>query len=116
MKTIYINDKEYKLNSNVLTSITHKKIFNKDIFSDIDIIRAYLVNTVKQFDEAMQQKVISNKSEQEYIEAITRLTYSFVYNEEESKSYTDFLSEIGDIELYESWIVEVTELAVDTFC
>lgn len=130
MKTITICDKEYNIDCNAFTYVQYRKVFNKGIFEDIQILKDYLVT---QSIETIQLKEKNPKmSDAElvailsdimmpkmdgFIEAITRIAYILIYTANENiADYESFLKSIKNFKIDDAWIVEVTEFAVDCFC
>lgn len=130
MKKIDINGQIYDIDCNALTYINYRKKFNRGIFEDIDVIQRFLTmqvlqtNQLKEKDpnisEAQIIKQLSNlmlKNLDDYIEAVTRIAYICCYTANENiGEYEDWLKSIKRINTNDSWIVEVTEFAVDCFC
>ena len=130
MKQIVIEGKSYDIDCNALTYILHKRIFNRGIMQDIHVLQNYIITqtikanelkekftelTEKQIDE--QVATFMNNYIDDFIEAITRITYSLIYTaNEKTESYENFLKGIKKLRIDDDWIVEVTEFAVDCFC
>lgn len=130
MKQIVIEGKSYDIDCNALTYILHKRIFNRGIMQDIHVLQNYIITqtikanelkekftelTEKQIDE--QVATFMNNYIDDFIEAITRITYSLIYTANDKiESYEEFLKSIKHFKINDDWIVEVTEFAVDCFC
>ena len=130
MKTIVIDGNEYNIECNALTYIQYKKVFNKGIFADMDIIKDYLVrqtlkaNELKEKYPQMSEQEIDaqvgnymNNHIDDFIEVITRIAYILIYSANEKvEEYENWLRKIKNFKIDDDWVVEVTELAVDCFC
>lgn len=130
MKTIVIDGDEYEIECNALTYIQYKKIFNKGIFADMDIIKNYLVmqtlkaNELKEkYPQMTEQEIdvqignyMSNYID-DFVEVITRIAYILIYSaNEKTEEYEKWLRKIKNFKIDDDWVAEVTELAVDCFC
>ena len=130
MKTIVIDGNEYNIECNGLTYIQYKKVFNKGIFADMDIIKDYLVrqtlkaNELKEKYPQMSEQEIDaqvgnymNNHIDDFIEVITRIAYILIYSANEKvEEYENWLRKIKNFKIDDDWVAEVTELAVDCFC
>ena len=130
MKTIVIDGNEYNIECNGLTYIQYKKVFNKGIFADMDIIKDYLVrqtlkaNELKEKYPQMSEQEIDtqvgnymNNYIDDFIEVITRIAYILIYSANEKvEEYENWLRKIKNLKIDDDWVAEVTELAVDCFC
>lgn len=130
MKTIVIDGNEYNIECNALTYIQYKKVFNKGIFADMDIIKDYLVrqtlkaNELKEKYPQMSEQEIDaqvgnymNNHIDDFIEVITRIAYILIYSANEKvEEYENWLRKIKNFKIDDDWVAEVTELAVDCFC
>jgi hypothetical protein len=130
MKTITIDDKKYKIECNALTYIQHRKVFNKGIFSDIQILKDYLIMQIlttarlkKENPKITEQELTEKLSEitttklDDFVEAATRIAYTLIFcANEDIEDYETFLKGIKSLKIDDEWIVEVTEFAVDCFC
>ena len=130
MKTIVIDGNEYNIECNALTYIQYKKVFNKGIFADMDIIKDYLVrqtlkaNEIKEKYPQMSEQEIDtqvgnymNNYIDDFIEVITRIAYILIYSANEKvEEYENWLRKIKNLKIDDDWVAEVTELAVDCFC
>ena len=136
MKTIVIDGNEYDIECNALTYIQYKKVFNKGIFADMDIIKDYLVrqtlkaNELKEKYPQMSEQEIDtqvgnymNNYIDDFIEVITRIAYILIYSAhdkteeyEEIEEYEKWLRKIKSFKIDDDWVAEVTEFAVDCFC
>nr|DAJ63273.1 MAG TPA: tail assembly chaperone protein [Caudoviricetes sp.] len=130
MKTIVIDGNEYDIECNALTYIQYKKVFNKGIFADMDIIKDYLIrqtlkaNELKEKYPQMSEQEIDtqvgnymNNYIDDFIEVITRIAYILIYSANEKiEEYENWLRKIKSFKIDDDWVAEVTELAVDCFC
>lgn len=126
MKTITICDKEYEIDCNAFTRFQYKTIFGRGIFADIKTLNDFSIKQEK------ARKELSNLSEEEleaelnlimmenlddFIDVIERIAYILIYTANNKiGSFEDWLKGITKIDLSASWISEVTELAVNSFC
>ena len=130
MKTIVICDKEYNIECNAFTYIQYRKVFNRGIFEDIQVLKDYLVTqTVTSIQLKEEKPKLSEVELAEklsdimmskldgFIEAVTRIAYILIYSANENiDDYETFLKGIKTFKIDDDWIVEVTEFAVDCFC
>lgn len=130
MKTITICGKKYDIECNAFAYIQHRKIFNKGIIEDIQVLKDYIItqtltslklkeNNPKITDVELSEKLngIMMTKIDLFIEAITRVAYTLIYTANEKiESYEAFLKNIKSFKIDDDWIVEVTEFAVDCFC
>lgn len=130
MKTIAIDGKQYNIECNAFTYVQYRKVFNRGIFEDIQIIKDYLITqttsaiqlkeenpniTEIELSEKLSNIMISKLDG--FIEAITRIAYILIYSANENiEDYEAFLKGIKSFKIDDDWIVEVTEFAVDCFC
>lgn len=130
MKQITICDKEYNIECNAFTYVQYRKVFNRGIFEDIQVLKDYLITqTVKtieikeKYPKITEIELSSKISEimmpklDAFIEAVTRIAYILIYSVNENiENYELFLKGIKSFKIDDEWIVEVTEFAVDCFC
>lgn len=130
MKAIVIDGNKYDIECNALTYIQYKKVFNKGIFADMDIIKDYLIrqtlkaNELKEKYPQMSEQEIDtqvgnymNNYIDDFIEVITRIVYILIYSANEKiEEYENWLRKIKSFKIDDDWVAEVTELAVDCFC
>ena len=130
MKQIVIEGNKYDIDCNGLTYILHKRIFNRGIMQDIHVLQNYIItqtikaNEIKTKFPKLSDTEINNQVANfmndyidDFIEAITRITYTLIYTANDKiESYEEFLRSIKNLKIDDDWIVEVTELAVDCFC
>ena len=128
MKTITICDKEYEIACNAFTRFQYKTIFGKGIFADIKILNEFSSKQENLRKELKKQKVSEEEIENQvnllmmeslddFIDVIERMAYILIYTANNKVgSFEDWLKGIDKIDLSASWISEVTELAVNSFC
>ena len=128
MKEITICNKKYPIDCNAFTRFQYKEIFGKGIFSDIKIlnqfseqqkkIRQKLENENKSEEEIQEQLNYSMMdSLDDFIDVIEKIAYILIYTANpEIESFEKWLINREKIDLSSSWISEVTELAVTSFC
>lgn len=128
MKTITICDKEYEIACNAFTRFQYKTIFEKGIFADIKILNEFSTKQENLRKELKKQKVSEEEIENQvnllmmeslddFIDVIERMAYILIYTANNKVgSFEDWLKGIDKIDLSASWISEVTELAVNSFC
>ena len=129
MKTIAICDKEYNIECNAFTCIQYRKVFNRGIFEDIQVLKDYLVTQtvtsiqLKEENPKMSEVELAGKLSDimmskldGFIEAVTRIAYILIYSANQNiEDYEAFLKSIKAFKIDDDWIVEVTEFAVDAF-
>lgn len=136
MKKITICDKEYDVSCNAFTRFQYKKIFGKGIFADIKTISEFSENQEKIRKELTQKGLSNEEIDKEvnlymmenlddFIDVVERIAYILIYSAKTAPGYTgngstesfeDWLKGLEKIDLSASWISEVTELAVSSFC
>lgn len=128
MKEITIDNKNYKIDCNALTRFKYKKIFNSGILEDISKINS--VNEKR--NEVMKKYEKSKMSENELnekigieiagevdkvLDVILQLAYILILTANpDFDDFENWLSTIKKINISDSWISEVTEIAVSSFC
>lgn len=130
MKQIVIESNSYDIDCNALSYILHRRLFNKGIMQDIRVLQNYIItqtikaNEIKTKYPKLSEIEINNQVSNfmnnyidDFIEAVTRIAYTLMRTANDKiKSYDDFLRSIKNFKIDDSWIVEVTEFAVDCFC
>ena len=128
MKTITICDKEYKIECNAFTRFQYKTVFGRGIFADIKVLSEFSekqenlrkeLKAKKMSDEEIENEI--NKSMMEnlddFIDVIERIAYILIYTaNNQVEGFEEWLKGITKLDLSESWIEEVTEFAVSSFC
>ena len=128
MKTITICGKEYPVSCNAFTRFQYKTVFGKGIFADIKILNEFSDKQDKLRKELQEKKVEEEEIEKQvnlammenlddFIDVIERIAYIIIYSANNKiESFEEWLKGIDKIDLTESWISEVTEFAVSSFC
>lgn len=128
MKKITICNKEFNIDCNAYTRFQYKSIFGKGIFADIKILSDYsdkqenLRKKLKdegKTDEEIEKQVNSEMMTNldDFIDVIEKIAYILIYTvDNKIGSFENWLKSIEKIDLSESWIAEVTEFAVSSFC
>ncbi len=128
MKKITICDKEYEVSCNAFTRFQYKKIFGKGIFADIKTLSEFSENQEKIRKESTKKGLSNEEIDKEvnlymmehlddFIDVVERIAYILIYSANNSiGSFEDWLKGLEKIDLSASWISEVTELAVSSFC
>lgn len=128
MKKITICDKEYEISCNAFTRFQYKKIFGRGIFADIKILSDFSENQEKirksLTDEGLSEKEIEKEVNlymmehlDDFIDVVEKIAYILIYSANNSvENFEDWLKGLDKVDLSESWISEVTELAVSSFC
>ena len=128
MKTITICGKEYKIECNAFTRFQYKTVFGRGIFADIKVLSEVSekqenlrkeLKAKKMSDEEIENEI--NKSMMEnlddFIDVIERIAYILIYTaNNQVEGFEEWLKGITKLDLSESWIEEVTEFAVSSFC
>lgn len=128
MKTITICSKEYKIECNAFTRFQYKTVFGRGIFADIKVLSEFSekqenlrkeLKAKKMSDEEIENEI--NKSMMEnlddFIDVIERIAYILIYTaNNQVEGFEEWLKGITKLDLSESWIEEVTEFAVSSFC
>ena len=128
MKTITICGKEYKIECNAFTRFQYKTVFGRGIFADIKVLSEFSekqenlrkeLKAKKMSDEEIENEI--NKSMMEnlddFIDVIERIAYILIYTaNNQVEGFEEWLKGITKLDLSESWIEEVTEFAVSSFC
>ena len=128
MKTITICDKEYQIDCNAFTRFEYKNIFGKGIFQDIKLLSDFSKEQETKRKELKEKNLTEEEIEteinlmmmerlDEFIDVIERIAYILIYTADNKiGKFEEWLKGINKIDLSASWISEVTELAVDSFC
>ena len=128
MKTRTICGKEYKIACNAFTRFQYKTVFGRGIFADIKVLSEFSekqenlrkeLKAKKMSDEEIENEI--NKSMMEnlddFIDVIERIAYILIYTaNNQVEGFEEWLKGITKLDLSESWIGEVTEFAVSSFC
>ncbi len=130
MKTITICDKKFDIDCNAFTYIQYRKVFNRGIFEDIQVLKDYLVTQtvtsiqLKEENPKLSEVELAGKLSDimmskldGFIETVTRIAYILIYSANQNiEDYEAFLKSIKSFKIDDDWIVEVTEFAVNCFC
>lgn len=128
MKKITICEKEYPIDCNAFTRFQYKKVFGTGIFSDIKILNQFSDRqndirkklekenaTEDEIQKSINEMMMDNLDD--FIDVIEKITYILIYTANpEIESFENWLKGIEKIDFSASWIAEVTELAVNSFC
>ena len=128
MKKITICGKEYKIECNAFTRFQYKTVLGRGIFADIKVLSEFSekqenlrkeLKAKKMSDEEIENEI--NKSMMEnlddFIDVIERIAYILIYTaNNQVEGFEEWLKGITKLDLSESWIEEVTEFAVSSFC
>ncbi len=130
MKTINIDGKEYKIHCTAYTKFQYKQLFGRGIFKDIKILNQLEVTREKTIKKAKEENPNITPEEldslvgmevfedlDEVIDVMLKIAYVEILTANPKfKSFEDFIKSIENIKINESWVSEVTELAVTSFC
>ena len=117
MRTIAINNIEYKVNCNALTYLYYSQIFKENIFDDINIVREFLLfqfkSDVLNIEENSKEILLKLNS---FINAINRLTYVAIYtNNKNIADYAKWIEKSKLLEQDNDCIAIIIEDVVDCF-
>lgn len=118
MKTITINNSEIKIACNALTYMYYRKIFDKDIFDDIDAVRDFLVLHLSADNLNIENKTRENiiPKLNAYIEALNRLTYVAIYtNNQDIEDYVKWIKSNNILEQESNCTATIIEEIIDCF-
>lgn len=125
-KKITICGKEYEICTNAFCMFEYKKQFKTGIIADIGRMNEYNIK-VEEVEKKCKQEGREEDIEQEVnrvaleefdniIQIPLQLAYTFIKVADRNfMSFEDWLMTIEDIKIEDSWIAEVTELAVNSF-
>lgn len=128
MKTITICGKEYEIDCNAFTRFQYKTIFGRGIFADIKVLSEFSEQQEKLREELKKKKMLEEEIENainismmehldDFIDVIERIAYILIYTANSNiESFEAWLKGITKLDLSASWISEVTEFAVSSFC
>jgi len=126
MKTITICGKEYEVACNAYTRFEYKRIFNKGIFEDLGALQEFSSEqerikkemtgrSEEEITEAVNMAILNKLDD--FIDVVEKIAYILIYTANKKiGSFEEFLTGIEKINLADSWIAEVTEFAVNSFC
>ena len=127
MKKITICDKEYEINSNAYTRFLYKQVFNTKIFSDIAVLNKFNQGQEKLRKELKAKKLKADEIEEQisnymleniddFMDVMLKLAYIFIKTADSNfETFENWLKGIESININDSWVQEVTELAVNSF-
>ena len=129
MKKITICGKEYPIKCSALVFPRYRKLFNKDIFDDINIVnmfiseRAVLLKRLKEKHPELKDEAIFKELTGLltggiglFVEASTRLAYVMInMANKDIAEYEEWLETVPRICVDDDWIVEVADIAIDCF-
>ena len=128
MKTITICGKEYKIECNAFTRFQYKTVFGRGIFADIKVLSEFSekqeslrkeLKTKEMSDEEIENAINVSMMENldDFIDVIEKIAYILIYTaNNQVEGFEEWLKGITKLDLSESWIEEVTEFAVSSFC
>lgn len=126
-KKLVICGEEYEICTNAFCMFEYKKQFKSGLIADISKMTAYnekVAEVEKQgkeeglTEEAIERKVnqVAMEEFDNIIQVPLQLAYIFIKTANRSfMSFEDWLRGIESINIEDSWIAEVTELAVNSF-
>ena len=118
MGTITINNSEIKIACNALTYVYYRKIFNKNIFDDIDTVRDFLLLQLGSDNLDIENEMLETITLKlnSYNEALNRLTYVAVYtNNQDIEDYTRWTENNKILEQENDCIATIIEEIIDCF-
>ena len=128
MKTIVICDKEYEIRCTAFTRFQYKTMFGRGIFADIKALNEFSERQDKLRKELEEKNLQEDEIEKEvnllmmdtlddFIDVIEKIAYILIFSANEKiGSFENWLKGIDKVDLSASWISEVTEFAVNSFC
>ena len=125
-KKLEICGKEYEICTNAFCMFEYKKQFKTGIIADIGRMNDYNVKVAEIEEKCKQEnreadieKEVNKVALEEFdniIQIPLQLAYIFIKTADRNFiSFEDWLTSIEDIRIEDSWIAEVTELAVNSF-
>lgn len=128
MKKITICNEEFDIDCNAYTRFQYKSIFGRGIFADIKILSDYSEKqenlrkqlrkegkTEEEIDKEISSTMMADLDD--FIDVIEKIAYILIYTANNKiGSFEEWLKSIEKINLSDSWISEVTEFAVSSFC
>lgn len=127
MKQITICDKEYNVVSNAYTRFLYKQVFKTKIFEDIAILNEFMQKKEKTEKELKEKGLNEEQIEEElstfmlkniddFLDVVLKIAYILILSADPKfDSFENWLRSIETIKVSDSWIQEVTELAVNSF-
>lgn len=127
MKKITICNKEYDVVSNAYTRFQYKQVFKTKIFSDIAILNKFNQKQEELTKELKSKKMSDEEIEKEiqnfmleniddFLDVILKLAYIFILSANPKfESFEEWLKSMETVNVNDTWVQEVTELAVSSF-
>lgn len=128
MKKITIEGREYEMEGSAFSYIKYQTFFHTGMLKDLQFMQVYLA---KQYLYAEKLKN-SKKSEEEkaeeisqmliddtdkFITIVTQMAWIMMYTANQKvDDYDTFMKSLTKFNIADTWISEVTELAVNCFC
>lgn len=126
-KKLTICGKEYEICSNAYCMFEYKKVFKTGLIADIGRMTAYNDKVEAEAERSKQENVSEVELERRMnriamdefdniIQIPLQIAYIFIKCADRNfMSFEEWLETIEDIRIEDSWIAEVTELAVNSF-
>lgn len=127
MKQITIGDKNYNISSNAYSRFQYKQVFNKKLFSDISQLNK-ITSKESKLEQELKEKGLNEEdikdeinsywleNMDDFVDIVLRLAYIFILSANpQFETFENWLKGIESIKIDDSWIGEVTELAVNSF-
>lgn len=123
---ITICDKEHEIACNAYTRFEYKRVFKTGIFEDLAVLQKFSTEQEKikkemegkaeeEINDALNLMVLKNLDD--FIDVVEKIAYILILTANPKiGSFEEFLTGIEKINLSDSWIAEVTEFAVNSFC
>lgn len=124
MRKIEICGKEYEIGVNALTMFLYKKEFKTGMMADIGrlqnlYIKQPKIDTEGKSDEdiALEVGYAMLPNLDDYIEVSLRVAYILIKTANRNfMPFEEWVQTVTEFDINDSWISEVTELAVNSFC
>lgn len=124
MRKIEISGKEYEIGVNALTMFLYKKEFKTGMMADIGRLQNLYIKQPKIDTEGKSDEDIALEvgnamlpNLDDYIEVSLRVAYILIKTVNRNfMPFEDWVQTITEFDINDSWISEVTELAVNSFC
>lgn len=129
MKNIKIGEKEHQIDCNAYVQIDYRKIFNRGIIKDVQIVNKFIATQTLKYaelkaknPEMSEEDILVKVSEltiddlDEFVEVLTKITWILIYTVNKNiEDYETWLKGMTKIDISSKWVAEVTELAVSSF-
>lgn len=124
MRKIEISGKEYEIGVNALTMFLYKKEFKTGMMADIGRLQSLYIKQPKIDTEGKSDEDIALEvgnamlpNLDDYIEVSLRVAYILIKTANRNfMPFEEWVQTITEFDINDSWISEVTELAVNSFC